>query len=166
MNLYGLTKEYEEAYDNFLASIDGETGEIDENAIAALDAADNNFCAKAIDYAGLIRALEGRQNEFEAEIARLTEIKGKIDKLIERLSKRLSEACLAAQKTKIEGVHASISFIRSERVVIDDEETVPDEYKKAKTVITTSAALIKKAIRSGIEVPGAHIEERMNLQIK
>lgn len=166
MNLYGLTKEYEEAYDNFLASIDEDTGEIDESRLAALDAVDKNFCEKAIDYATLIRALKGRQTELKAEIARLTAINGKFDKFIERLSKRLSEACQTAQKTKIEGMHATISFIKSERVVIDDEAAVPDEYKKAKTVITPSATLIGKAIRDGIEVPGAHIERHMNLQIK
>ena len=49
---------------------------------------------------------------------------------------------------------------------MDDENEVPEEYKTVKVTKTVDKAAIKNAIKSGKEIPGAHIETSETIQIK
>ena len=59
-----------------------------------------------------------------------------------------------------------LSYIKSEAVVFTDEAKIPAEFKKEKLTISVDKTEIKKALKSGTEVPGAMIEVRQNLQIR
>ena len=166
MNLYALTKDYQNAFNNLMDNIDGDTGEVNPDALIKLDIADKAFEEKALNYAAFIRAIEGRKTELETEIDRMTAIKKKLDNLSERLRNSLSQACLTTGKTKLNGLHANIAFRKSEKVIIEDEQEIPDEYKKVKTTFTVDKTAIKYALKNGIPVSGARMEECENIQIK
>ena len=109
---------------------------------------------------------KNKSAEVAAEIERLQAIGEKYDKLIDRLSVNLAKSCIELGFEKIEGMHAAISFRKSEKVVIDDLEKLPYEFKTLKTTVSADKKKLKEAIKNGEIIDGAHIEENKNLQIK
>jgi NurA-like 5'-3' nuclease len=55
---------------------------------------------------------------------------------------------------------------KSEAVQIESEESLPGIYIKEMVVRTPVKDDIKRALKAGQEVPGARLEQRMNLQIR
>lgn len=55
---------------------------------------------------------------------------------------------------------------KSSAVIIDNEAEIPETYIEHIVSTKISKADIKTAIRAGIDVTGAHIEERQNLELK
>lgn len=56
------------------------------------------------------------------------------------------------------------SFRKSQGVKVLDENVLPADFLRVKTEPNTAA--IKDAIKSGVDVPGAVLEDRMNIIIK
>ena len=165
-NLYNLTNDMQELYKKLDDSIDEETGEIDDEIANALAVKQEEFESKAINVATVIRIFKAKSAEVAAEIERLQAIGEKYDKLIDRLSFNLAKSCIELGFEKIEGMHAAISFRKSEKVIIDDLEALPYEFKTLKTTVSADKKKLKEAIKNGELINGAHIEESKNLQIK
>ena len=94
------------------------------------------------------------------------------EKAYERFKVYLSDVMLRCGKTRFYSARNQISFRKSDAVSIDDEEKFlewaaveHDEYLTYKKPSINRTA-IKKAIESGVEIDGAHIESRQNIQIK
>ena len=66
---------------------------------------------------------------------------------------------------KFKTPRVSISWRKSESVSVDDINSVPDKFLKYSDPAPDKTA-IKKAIKSGEDVPGAHLIEGKNIQIK
>ena len=62
----------------------------------------------------------------------------------------------------------TVSYRKSTQTIIDDESLIPDEYKttETKTIEKISKDDIKKALKEGKEVSGAHLFENQTLTIK
>lgn len=165
-SLFNLAKEYEELYDALLDSADEETGELDVDISKALETVQGTFKEKASATAIVSRELVNYKEDIDREIKRLQALKKHVERENERVRMYLSEALRAAGIESIKGVYANISFRKSEQTVIDDESQLPEEYVKVKTTYIPDKEAIKKAIKSGVEVTGAHVETVQNLQIK
>lgn len=165
-NIYALTNEAENLYNLLLSTLDEETGEVDTELANALEVKKEEFAVAATNYATVIRALKAKKSEAEAEIARISGIKDKLDKIIERMTNGLSEACQRLNIEKLDGLHAQISFRKSEQTIIDNIEALPKEYINEKITYTANKALIKAALKAGEVIDGAHIETVKNIQIK
>lgn len=90
------------------------------------------------------------------------------EKLADRLRSYLASNLEACGIEKVEGPGVSISFRKSAAVVIDGEDLIPAEYMRQKPAPAPEPdkKAIADAIKAGIEVPGAHIEQRRSLSIK
>lgn len=165
-NLYNITNEYKEIYNQLIESIDYETGEVDTILSNALDVKGQEFEVKALNTASVIKMLEDEQAKYEAEIKRLTDEKDKIKNAVTEAKTRVKDACLLLGFKKIDGVNSSISFRQSVKTIIDNLDELPDEYKKRTVKVEADLTKIKKAIQSGETINGAHLEENENLQIK
>ena len=165
-SLYLITRDCQELYDKLIDSLDSETGEIDGEIANALAVKQEEFENKALNVAGVVRMFENKSEEIDREIERLTAIKDKVDNTVGRLKTSLSTACQALGFEKIEGIHAKISFRKSEKTVIDNLEEIPYDYKISETKYKADLNKIKKAINEGKAVPGAHLEENKSIQIK
>lgn len=166
-NLYQLSNEVEKLYSDLIASIDEETGEINDTAITEMLAVkEAEFDNKAIAVATVQRRFIAQSNEIDEEIKRLTALKKRSDATAKRLENSLSMACQRLGKTKIDGISATISFRESKQTVIDNETEIPDEFIAVTMVKKIDKTAIKNAIKSGREIKGAHIETVKNLQIK
>lgn len=165
-SLYELTNEVENLYLMLEDSIDLETGEIDEQINKALEVKESEFNDKAVAVATVWRRYQSRLDLLENEIARLTALKNKAKAVQGKLEYSLTTACERLGKEKIEGISANISFRKSDKTIIDNEEIIPEDYFNITMVKKPNLTEIKKAIKNGVEIPGARIETRKNIQIK
>ena len=166
MNLYSLSRETEDLYERLLNSLDEETGEVDGEIANALAVKEEEFNDKAVGVAVVSRRLGATVEQIDAEIQRLTAMKKRYENAQDRLINSLSDACMRLGKTKIQGIGAVISFRKSERVVIENETEIPDEFIAVKMSKRPDLTKIKGAIKAGEEVPGAKIETVQNIQIR
>ena len=166
LNLYRIGAETQQLYEQVIGTLDEETGEVDLEAVTALEAKKEEFAAVAINYATVVRMLNSRKSEAEAEIKRLKEISDKLGRAVDRMTNTLSAACQGLGFDKINGLTAEISFRKSEQTIIDNAEMLPSEFVKEKVTYAPDKTAIKNAIKAGQDVPGAHIETLNNIQIK
>lgn len=103
---------------------------------------------------------------LEAEIKRLMELKSSHDRKIASVDKQIDYLLKLFKIEKMQTEINELSYRKSEAVVFTDEEAIPAEYKKEKLAVSVDKTEIKKALKSGAEVPGVMIEVRQNLQIK
>lgn len=165
-SLYNLATEYQELYTALVSTADEETGEVDVDIAAALANVQGTFEEKAIATATVSRMLGNTVEEVSKEIDRLKRLKAHLEREDGRVREYLKRAMEMTGTEKVQGISASISFRKSEQTVIDNELELPEEYITVKTTYAPNKTAIKAAIKAGNEVPGAHIETVMNLQIK
>lgn len=165
-SLYNLATEYQELYTTLVSTADEETGEVDVDIAAALANVQGTFEEKAIATATVSRMLGNTVEEVSKEIDRLKRLKAHLEREDGRVREYLKMAMEMTGTEKVQGISASISFRKSEQTVIDNEVELPEEYITVKTTYTPNKTAIKAAIKAGNDVPGAHIETVMNLQIK
>lgn len=159
MNLYEMTEAARQLYDMFAA------GDIPEEAVTdtleSLGVED-----KIEDYCHVIGQLNADVIMLDNEIERLKAKKDAANKGIDRMKAALSAYMQATGKEKEKAGTFSLSFRKSEAVVIKDELALPTEYVKTKTTTAPDKTAIKNAIKSGEVVPGAELQVNHNLQIK
>lgn len=166
MSLYSLTDECRNLYDALMASADEETGEVDISLVNALAERQEAWEDKAVAVACVYRSLDEDAARVGREIERLTAMKKRLERERDRVKEGLSTAFTALGVEKVKGMYADISFRASEQTVIDNADAVPEEYMTVKTTYTPNKTAIKEAIKAGKEVPGAHLEQKKNIQIK
>lgn len=103
---------------------------------------------------------------LEAEIKRLQELKQAHEKKIASTDKQVDYLLKLFQIEKLRTELYELSYRKSEAVVLTDESLVPAEFKKEKVSISVDKVELKKALKSWLEIAGASLEIRKNLQIK
>lgn len=159
MNLYEMTEAAKQLYDMFTA------GDIPEEAVNdTLEAM--GVDGKLEDYCHVIGQLNADMTMYKNEIERLKAKQESAQKGVDRMKAALTGYMQATGKDKAKAGTYNLSFRKSEAVVIRDELALPVEYVKAKTTTVPDKTAIKKAIKNGMEVPGAELQVNQNLQIK
>ena len=164
LSLYEIDKAVVTVLDDGLV-FNEETGEIVFDA-DNLDALETERNAKLEGVALYIKSLEAEAEAMKAEEKALAERRAVREKKAERLRRYLADSTQALGDTKLETPRVSLSFRKSEAVVIEDQAALPVEYIKVKMTETPDKTAIKKAIKSGATVEGAALVENKNLQIK
>jgi hypothetical protein len=161
--LFQLVAEYRSAAEK-LADLD-----LDEQTIAdTLDAMAGEVEVKAANVAYMVRNLEVTAEalkEFEkAQKARREAIERRADRLKDYIGTCLQQAGIH----KVEAAGVVLSFRKSSAVVINEPGLIPAEFMRQPEPPPPAPdkKAISDAIKAGREVPGAHIEEHQNLQIK
>lgn len=155
-HLYEIAKAIEE----FELDIDTETGEIlnaDELDKLEMDKREKieNVCL----YIKNLRAdAEAYKNEKDAFANREKQAKAKADWLAGYLQRVLAGDEYKSDK-------ALVTYRKSDRVEVSDITVVPKEYLKYADP-TVDKTAVKKAIKSGAEIAGCHVEVVQNIQIK
>lgn len=167
--IYRIDEQIQLALESFL---DPETGEVvdwctEEDILQTIESLEKDFDTQIDSITSDYKNLDAEIDAITAEIQSLQERKRRCVNRRDR-DKRFLAYLLNGQKWK-NGRH-SISFRRSERVVVDDEfiswaETYAPEllaYKDPEPRKTD----IARAIKSGTVVEHAHIEETNNIVIQ
>lgn len=161
--LYEISNEYTEALNNF--SVDEETGEVtfDENKI---DHIESDLKDKADNIACFIKNLTALSDSIKAEKNALDERLKANDKKIESLKKYLTNAMELAQMDRLETARNKITFRTSKKVIISDDDAVPEKYIKLEITSKVDKKAIGEALKAGEVVNGCYLEVNNNIQIK
>lgn len=166
MKLYELTHDY-------LALLDAiDNDEIPEEAIAdTLESITACIEDKADSIACLLKNLDADIVAIKAEEARLAERRKAKEKSHERIKQYLSETLQRAGLDKIETARNRITFRKSESVEVDEEAFIKWAEINRDDLLTYSAPKVnktevKKALKDGIEIVGAELRIKNNIQIK
>lgn len=153
MNLYEIDNQ-------ILDCIDKDTGEvIDVERLQELQLErDKKIENVALWYKNLLSDAEQLKAEKDAFAKREKIAKNKAESLKAYLDSAL---CGGNYKT----TRVTISYRSSEAVVIDDIYKLDENFVKYSEP-TADKDAIKKAIKAGLEIEGAHIESRSNISIK
>lgn len=162
MNLYEIAEAIEAAY---LQAVDQETGEVNEEAFAALDRLEMERGRKVEYIACLIKNLRAEAAALKAEKDAFAKRQKQAENHMESLSRYLQTA-LNGEKFKTD--RCSVSFRHTQKVVLDEGKSVYDiepRFLRMKEPELDKTA-IKKALEDGQEVKGIRIEEGLSMTIK
>lgn len=153
--LYEISKQYQE-----LAAL-AESGDQDL-AVAVRDTMEGiegEFQEKGKALAMVTLNMDGDLEAIQSQIDRLSERKRVLQNRKESLKEYLRTNMEASGISKITHPLFTITLGKGKPIVVIDEESkIPDEYMNTKVTSTPAKAEIARAIKEGIEVPGAHSE--------
>ena len=159
MTLYEMKEAARLLYNMFSA------GDIPEEAV--IDTLEGlGVEGKVEDYCQVIYQLSADADMYDKEIKRLQAKKKSAESNIDRMKVALSEYMKAANQKKLSAGTFTLSFRKSESVVIKDENALPEAYIKTEIKKSPDKTAIKNAIKNGQTVAGAELQENQNLQIK
>lgn len=144
------------------ASVDRETGEVCEEALAELEALEHARDAKALAVAAYLLGQEAEAEAIEATAKRLAQRAAVHRRHAERLRRYLADHLEPGQTLADDRV--AISWRRSQAVVVDDADAVPDDYCAIER--RPRRSLIGAALKAGEDLPGAHLEARTHLVVR
>ncbi|WP_444340390.1 siphovirus Gp157 family protein [Phascolarctobacterium succinatutens] len=117
--------------------------------------------------------VEGLACYIKNKLADAEAIYAEIDVLSQRaaIMKKEAERCKAylagaLYGEKFETPRCKISWRKSEICNVLSLEAIPDEYKRTKVTVDADKTAIKKAIKSGMEIPGAEVIQKLNMTLK
>jgi hypothetical protein len=172
MNLYQIHEGISEILDKGFdyECIDMETGEILEDKLREkLSALEIDESVKIENTALFLKNLDAETEAIKAEEKALADRRKAKEKKFEWLKAYLSGYMIETGKTRFESAKCALSFRKSEVLEITDEQAAK-AYEQGKFLKFSDPKLdiaeIKKAVKSGVIIPGAEIKEKQNLQVK
>lgn len=162
MNLYQLHDCMKQAEN---AMNDGATP---EEVTQALDALEIDFKQKCVQVAYFMRNLEGDIEKCKAEEARIADRRKAMQAHHDRLKDYLADGMRTAEITKADDGVIGVSYGKPKpMLVIESEESIPDDYRTIKVTSAIDKKALLSAMKDGAEVEGAHIgESKPSITIK
>ena len=162
LNLYNIEKEYLQLVDQIIDNEGELTPELEESLMINQEQLEQ----KGRGYGFVVKQLN-------TEIANIKSYKKELDakiksreKTVDRLKNVLKNAMNLHEITEIKTETLKINFRKSEVVEVPDIELLERSYQKRETKITADKAEIKKSIKMGMNIQGATLVEKQNIQIK
>lgn len=141
----------------------GNDGEIPEELLQALVEAQTKSVQKIEGLVKYIRHLEMGVEMCDEEIKRIRAMKDRAEKRIESIKRYMTP--FVKHNGKVEAGTFTLSVRKSTSVELADDFAHP-LFSVPTTVLKHDKNGIKEGLKSGMEIPGARIVERDNLQIK
>lgn len=153
--MYALTTEFQA----LLALGDSDDPEEQKAFMDTLEGLVGEIEIKADSYAVVIAELKAQQDKINTEIERLARIESAIESNINRMKTRIKETMEAMGKTEIKTDLHTFKIQNNggvQPLMITGE--VPDNFKKV--VLENDNAKIRDALKTGEDLPFAHLVER------
>lgn len=159
MNLYELTKQFDAVIEKYQHCEPAELADLESE----LEAVEQTREQKLSNCCAYLKNIKAECIAIDTEIDRL---KAKKEILVRRDEnfKNYFTRCLGDGEKFSNGVH-SIGWRKSTAVEVFEESAIPKKYVYEKVVTSISKILIGTDLKDGIEVPGAKIVTRTNLQV-
>lgn len=162
MKLYEIPEEYRKVLEG--VQVDEETGEILGTDALVEFAGDLN---ETIKNTGLyLFELDSEAQQIDAQIKRLKARKDGMTRRAETLKNLMLDAMTSSGLKKVSDPLVTVYLRKSTATIVDNMELIPKDLLRVKVETSPDLVAISKTIKSGIEVPGAHLEERQNVNIK
>ena len=153
-----------ESYLSLMDEIEASEGILSEDQENALEINKSELDSKSIAYLEVIKSSKAFISTIDDEIKRLEALKKRNSNLIDRLESSLLSAVQLFGEFNI----GTLTFgkLKSESVIVEDINGLPDEFKTVKVTEQANKADLKKAINSGEEIEGVSIQTNFNLAVK
>ena len=162
MKLYEIPEEYRKVLEG--VQVDEETGEILGTDALVEFAGDLN---ETIKNTGLyLFELDSEAQQIDAQIKRLKARKDGMKRRADTLKNLMLDAMTSCGLKKVSDPLVTVYLRKSTATIVDNMELIPKDLLRVKVETSPDLVAISKTIKSGIEVPGAHLEERQNVNIK
>ena len=160
--LYEINNMLEEAINEINNIAEDNEGDVPESWSSLLDEIQMERDKKLLDVARYLKSLDAKAAAIKAEEKALNERRKSLESASNRMKSYIEQNITKGEK--IEDANTSLSWRKSKRVIVDNEDEISEKYCIVERKIQLTP--IKKDIEAGNEVSGAHIEENLNLQIK
>lgn len=153
-----------ESYLSLMDEIEASEGILSEDQENALEINKSELDSKSIAYLEVIKSSKAFISTIDDEIKRLEALKKRNSNLIDRLESSLLSAVQLFGEFNI----GTLTFgkRKSESVIVEDINGLPDEFKTVKVTESAKKADLKAAIKEGKEIDGVHIQTNFNLAVK
>lgn len=163
--LYEIDAKIRDFIDRMYDAVD-ENGEIVDVDPAEYEQLQVARQTKLENVALYIKNLEADAVAIKAEEKALKERRERMERKADRLRDLLSYSLITAGDTQFSTARCAVTFRKSEAVAVLDPEKLAAEYVVEKTTKTPDKAKIKAALKAGLHVEGALLEEHQNIQVK
>lgn len=161
MNLYEINASILAAWDK---ALDLETGEIkDDSFIELVNQLEMERDDKIKNLALWVKNLKSDIVSLDEEIKNLQSFKEKKKNKVLSLEKYLSDNL---QGNKFDGGNVQISFRRSQSVVVENLDIIPESFKRVKTTVEPDKVSLKDALKDGQVIEGAILMDNLSMTIK
>ena len=164
MNLYEIDKAYLDVIENGF-SFDDETGELlfDESM---MDQLEGEYNTKIDNICAYIKNQEALKSGISDEIKSLNDRKKSVDRKIDYLKGLITDSMARRDVKKLETPRNKISFRKSVSVNVLDESQIDGSYFFEKVERKLDKKTLLADLKNGVEVDGAELLEKQNIQIK
>jgi hypothetical protein len=168
--LYEITNEYQNSFQELRAMLENsELDELTQNQVLheSLSHLHGQFDKKALNTAAFISNLKlelGNVKEVQDRMAKRSSL---LTKQVLYLNNYLLEQLQVMEVTSLRNEQLTIAVKQNPcKVIIDDEDSVPAEFKEIVSTIKISKTAIGEQLKAGIEVDGCRLERSNRLEIK
>lgn len=163
-SLYALASEYEQIA-NKLMEMD-----LDEQTIAdTLESVSGDLETKAVNVAMFIRNIESSAEQIKQAEKQMAERRKALENKATSVKQYLFDNMKRVEVTKIDSPYFSLTIKKNPpKLVIDDAGKIPTNmyiYPEPPAPYPDNEA-IKSALKNGVEIEGAHLEQGERLEIK
>lgn len=165
MTLYEIDNQIKEFVDKMFESVD-EDGEVQDINPEDLEALNEARGQKIENIALYIKNLDAEIKAIKEEEGNLKTRRIRLENKADGLRMLLTSSMRLNDEEKFNTARCSVSFRKSEAVIIDDLDLIDPEFKTEVIDVKVDKSSIKKMLKNGEDISGAHLEERQNIQIK
>lgn len=158
MKLYEIDRAID---DFFMNNIDPETGEMTN-----LDELEGLQMEREQKLENIGIAVKNIRADIEALKAERENISKRIDQAQRQANSIEAYLAYALQGDKLNTSKVKVTYRKSDSVVIDDLDRVPERFIKVETTYTPMKAELKKAIKEGRNIDGVHLETKNNMVVR
>lgn len=162
MKLYEIPAEYRKVLEG--VQVDEETGEILGTDALVEFAGDLN---ETIKNTGLyLFELDSEAQQIDAQIKRLKARKDGMTRRADTLKNLMLDAMTSSGLKKVSDPLVTVYLRKSTATIVDEMDILPKDLLRVKVETIPDLIAIGKKLKAGEVVPGAHLEERQNVNIK
>lgn len=162
MKLYEIPEEYRKVLEG--VQVDEETGEILGTDALVEFAGDLN---ETIKNTGLyLFELDSEAQQIDAQIKRLKARKDDMKRRADTLKNLMLDAMTSTGLKKVSDPLVTVYLRKSTATIVDEMDILPKDLLRVKVETSPDLIAIGKKLKAGEVVPGAHLEERQNVNIK
>ncbi|MCH4010565.1 MAG: siphovirus Gp157 family protein [Furfurilactobacillus sp.] len=143
-------------------------GEVDDPKMLddTLEAIAGGIEDKSANYAVVIKETNSTLAKYDAEIKRLQAERKRIANNQKYMKQFLLNSMNLANIKKIESVRGSVRIQKNPvKLMVNDESLLPDKFFTIHEVKELNKSQLKDALKNGLEVNGAHLEQGESLRI-
>ena len=168
MNLYQLTNNFIEVDRLISEYLENGEQELAENLVKANEIIAQEIENKSTGFLYMFRNMDSQMEAIDGEIKRLQDLKKSVKSKSDRLKNMLKDSMEAIGTKNIETNLGKISIRKNPgSLVIDDIDLVPATYKEeiVTRTVRVDTNLVKKLIKSGVDIEGCRLEVGTSLTI-